>query len=114
MSGRWSGQRSGQKPVRSSQMYVQGSGRRSGQRSGHGSFRSGEWSGESMFSLANGGQSLFGLAKGGQSLFGLANTYLWVWSVWPLPVLGMVGLANACLGSRTSSWLLSMLEWQIN
>ena len=91
----WSGPRSAQR-----------SGRWSGQRPGHGSVWSGQWSGESLLSVANGGQSLFGLAKCGQSLFGLANTYLWVWSVWPMPVLCMVGLTNTCLWSRTSSWVI--------
>ena len=80
------------------------SGRWSGQRPGHGSVRSGQWSGESLLSLTNGDQSLFGLANGGQILFGQASTYLCVWSVWPMLVLDMVGLANTCLGSRTSSW----------
>ena len=60
------------------------------------SVRSAQWSGQCLVSLAN----------GVQSLLGLANTYLWVLSVWPMPVLGMVGLANTCLGSRTSSWVV--------
>ena len=63
-------------------------------------------SGQCLVSLAHGVQSLFSLANGGQSLLGLANTYLWVLSVWPMPVLGMVALANTCLGLRTSSWEL--------
>ena len=50
----------------------------SGKGCGLRSVRSAQWSGQSLFSLAN----------GGQSLLGLANTYLWVWSVWPIPVLG--------------------------
>ena len=134
MSGQCSAQRSGQKSVQSGQRYGQGSDRWSGQRSGigsvqsgprsaqlsgqwseqrlghgsvpscHGSVRSGQCSVESQFYLANSGQILFGLAKGGQSLYGLAITYLRVCLVWPMHVLGMVGLANACLGSRTSSW----------
>ena len=121
-SGQWSGKRSGLRSgqwsglgsVLSGYWSGQRSGRCSGQRSGLGSVRFAQWSGQclvslvngvqSLFSLANGVQRLFSLANGGQSLFGLANTYLWVWSVWPMPVLGMVGLANACLGSRTSSW----------
>ena len=107
-SGRRSGQRSGIGSVRSGPWSAQRSGRWSGQRSGHGSVRSGQWSGERLFCLASSDQSLFGLAQGGQSLFGLANTYLWVWSVWPIPIfgygwsgqylsLGMVGLANTYL-----------------
>ena len=59
----------------------------------------------SLVSLANDVQSLLSLANGGQSLLGLANVYLWVLSVWPMPVLGMVGLVNTCHGSRTSSWV---------
>ena len=37
-------------------------------------------------------------------MVGLANTYLWVWSVWPIPV---------CLGSRTSTWgcIICLIEW---
>ena len=112
-SGRWSGLRSGQwsglGSVRSGHWSGQRSGRWSGQRSGGGSVRSAQWFGQCLVSLANGGQSLFSLANGGQSLLGLANTYLWVLSVWPMPVLGMVGLANTCLGSRTSSWVGSQI-----
>ena len=78
-------------------------------RSGLGSLRSVQWSGQCLVSPANGGQSLFSLANGSQSLFGLANTYLWVWSVWPMPVLGMVGLAINCRGSRTSSWVVTLI-----
>ena len=37
------------------------------------SVRSGQRSGQSMFTLTNGGKYLFGLAKGSQSLFGPAN-----------------------------------------
>ena len=76
------------------------------------SVRSAQWSGQCLVSLANGVQSLFSLANGGQSLLCLANTYLWVLSVWPMAVLGMVGLANTCLGSRTSSWVLKCLKFQ--
>ena len=58
------------------------SGPKSAQQSGHGSVRSGQWSRESLFSLANGGQSLFGLSgqkwsksvRSGQYL-SLANTF---------------------------------------
>ena len=87
--------------VRSGHCSGQRSGRWSGQRSDLGSVRSAQWFGQCLVSLVN----------GGQSLFGLANTYLWVWSVWPMPVLGMVGLANTCLGSRTSSWGLLFSDY---
>ena len=100
--------RSGKGSLRSGPRSAQRSGRWSEQRSGHGSVRSGQWPGESLFSLANGGQSLFNLANRGQSLFGLANggqslfglaipifgygrsgqCLSWVWSVWSMPVLG--------------------------
>ena len=103
LSGTWSAQRS-----------CRLSGQRSGHGSvpsGHGSLLCGQWSVESLFSLANSGQSLFGLAKGGQSLYRLANTYLRVLLVRPKHVSGMVGLANDCFGSRTSSW---ELKWDKN
>ena len=103
-SGLWSGQLSGLRSLRSGHWSRQRSGRRYGQRSGLTSVRSAQWSGQCLVSLANGVQSLFSLANGGRSLLGLANTYLWVLSVWPMTVFGMVGLANTCLGSRTSSW----------
>ena len=68
----------------------------SGQRPGHGSVRSGQWSGESLLSLANGGQSL------------------WSGQGWPKSVrsgkylsLGMVGLANAYLVYGRSDQYLS-------
>ena len=92
---------------RSCPLSGQGSGHCS-VRFGHGSLLCGQWSVENLFSPASSGQSLFGLAKWGQSLYGLANIYLRVLSVWPKHVLGMVGLANACLGSRTSSWELKL------
>ena len=85
-AGHWSGQRSG---------------RWSGQRSRLRSVRSAQWSGQCLVSLPN----------GVQSLLGLANSYIWVLSVWPLPVLGMVGLANTCFGSRTSSWEVYFMKY---
>ena len=96
MSGRWSGQRSDQKSVRSGLWYGQGCG-------------------VVLFGLAKvcsvWAIPIFGYVRSGQYLslvmFGLANTYLWLCSVWPMPVLGMVGLANACLGYGRSGQCLS-------